>query len=79
MHYFNGLQTLLRQPGSAVPSAIRVGAHNVAKNSTAANKAIVFFTVQGPFRTGFARDNVLIAGLLPDHRGNGRCSKPKLP
>jgi hypothetical protein len=78
-HYFTGLHRVLPQPGSGIPSAMRVGAHNVARNSTAANKAIVFFTVQSPFRTGFDRDNVLFAGLVPDHRGNGGFSKSVIP
>jgi hypothetical protein len=46
------------------------GAHSVVRNSTAANKAIVFFTVQSPFKVELHRDNVLLAALLPDNQRN---------
>jgi hypothetical protein len=59
------------QLGSGIATAFDFGgAHSVVRNSTAANKAIVFFTVQSPFKVELHRDNVLLAALLPDNQRN---------
>jgi hypothetical protein len=66
----------LGQTGVGLPSAIKLGTQKVDKNSTAANKEMVFFTVQSPFQTGFDRDNVLSATKVPDHQRNVILPKP---